>query len=146
VENLQLYADVRYQPDVPDAQVGNTGTFNPYLGLKWNNPDPYSGGELWSDVKKHGYGIYAHIEQINEPGQPLSANDLYNMEYFILYPFNRGLTKTLCEIGDIVGNHEFADHDGDLDPAVTLVTANPSTKSSALPIQSMAKLSWFTIS
>jgi hypothetical protein len=114
-------ADVRYQPDVPDAQIGNTDTLNPYLGLKWNNPDPYSGGELWSEVKTHGYGIYAHIEQINEPGQPLSANDLYNIEYFILYPFNRGLTNTLCQIGDIVANHEFADHDGDLDPAVTLV-------------------------
>jgi len=117
-------ADVRYHSDVPDAQDGSactTSTFNPYLGLKWNTSDDYSGGQQWSDVKKHGYGIYAHIEQINEPGMPVGANDLYNIEYFILYPFNRGLTNQLCEAANLVHDHEWADHDGDLDPAVTLV-------------------------
>jgi hypothetical protein len=67
----------------------------------------YNCGQPWADVQG-GAGIYAHAEYVKE------NPDLVNIEYIILYPYNRGLNNGLCTILDEIVLKETGDHEGDL--------------------------------
>jgi hypothetical protein len=97
---------------------GDLRTFGQNGRLQLILPDQYKGGPDWSQVTS-GDAIYAHVEPINE--------DLINIEYIMLYPFNRGLNQAGCEevqfIRQVFGEDP-ADHYGDLTTMVLVYSIN----------------------
>jgi hypothetical protein len=98
--------------DVPGADVRTSvNDQGLWLYLKYlDEPDYASGMGLHPNDNNGnnittGAGIYAHVEPIND--------DLINIEYIILYPYNRGYNNNFCEIPADLGI-EGGDHSGDM--------------------------------